>query len=326
MMRVGAFVLLTLFVSTGACAAPPELGLPIACEIGKTCWVQNYVDHDPSPAAQDYACGGETYDGHDGTDIRILDTTEQADVIASAPGIVKAVRDGVTDNLMRTDADRAAVKDRECGNGAVVNHADGWQTQYCHMRAGSVAVKAGDKVERGSKLGEVGYSGMAAFPHVHLTVRKDGKSLDPFASTSDGTASCGAAKVPLWSDEALAALAYNIGDVISAGFYSGSVEFSDLETGTLTEVNPSSSWPAMIAFIWAINLSSGDTVTITLHGPGGLEVINTKNLDRNKAQYLLFAGKKRPPGGWPVGDYVGSFVVSNGGKDRLSHEWHATIN
>ena len=325
-MRVAAFLLLTPVVATGAGAAPLELGLPIACEIGKTCWVQNYVDHDLSPAARDYACGGETYDGHDGTDIRVLDTTSRADVIASASGTVKAARDGMADNLMRTDADRAAVEDRECGNGVVVDHLDGWQTQYCHMRAGSVVVKAGDKVERGTRLGEVGYSGMAAFPHVHLTVRKDGNSLDPFASTSGGTASCGAAQDPLWSEEALAALAYNKGDVISTGFYSGSVEFSDLETGTLTEVNPSSSWPAMIAFIWAINLSSGDTVTITLHGPGGLEVINTKNLDRNKAQYLLFAGKKRPPGGWPVGDYVGSFVVSNGGKDRLLREWHATIN
>ncbi|MDP3767388.1 MAG: M23 family peptidase, partial [Dehalococcoidia bacterium] len=36
---------------------PPELSLPIACTIGRTCELQNHVDRDPGPGARDYRCG-----------------------------------------------------------------------------------------------------------------------------------------------------------------------------------------------------------------------------------------------------------------------------
>jgi len=71
---------LKLLILTSACLAsgvkaePAEviaLALPIRCELGVTCFVQNYVDHEDSDKARDYRCGGRTYDGHDGTDIRI---------------------------------------------------------------------------------------------------------------------------------------------------------------------------------------------------------------------------------------------------------------
>ena len=41
------------------------------------CFVQNYVDRDPSTGALDYRCGHRTYDKHDGTDIRLLDMAAQ---------------------------------------------------------------------------------------------------------------------------------------------------------------------------------------------------------------------------------------------------------
>src|SRR5690349_9680862 len=48
-----------------------SLALPIRCQPGLTCFFQNYVDHDASDKVRDYNCGGRSYDGHDGTDIRI---------------------------------------------------------------------------------------------------------------------------------------------------------------------------------------------------------------------------------------------------------------
>ena len=68
MTRAAVFILATLVLSAPAFADAPKLGLPITCEVGKTCWVQQYADHDASTGVQDYACGSETYDGHDGTD------------------------------------------------------------------------------------------------------------------------------------------------------------------------------------------------------------------------------------------------------------------
>ena len=48
--------------------------------------------------------------------------------------------------------------------------------------------KPGDPVTAGQRLGGVGYSGMAAFPHVHLSVRRNGVAVDPFRPSTGGAA------------------------------------------------------------------------------------------------------------------------------------------
>ena len=324
--RAAATLLLAALAASPAAGAEDlKLGLPIDCTLGQTCWVQQYADHDPSPAVQDYACGAQTYEGHDGTDIRIRDTAASADVVAAAPGTVKAVRDGMDDRLVRSDADRKAIANVECGNGAVVTHEGGWETQYCHMREGSLAVKAGDRVALGQKLGTVGYSGMAAFPHVHLTVRKDGKTVDPFRSTGSG-AQCGGPDDPLWSADALQDLDYVRGAILRAGFAPGAIELPALEEGAVPDKSPADSWPAMVAYVWAINLEAGDTVRISLRGPKGFAASNEATLDRAKAQYMLFSGKKRPAGGWVAGTYTGEVEILNGGAVRMSQRWETRLD
>src|SRR6185503_4699914 len=142
------------FTLTAGSAGAFELSLPVDCEIGRACFIQQYVDHDQGSGARDYACGAETYDGHDGTDFRLpslADVVQGTAVIAAASGTVIGVRDGMKDQLVRTAADRAAIADRECGNGVLIDHGDGWQTQYCHMRQGSVAAKKDEWVESGSR-------------------------------------------------------------------------------------------------------------------------------------------------------------------------------
>ncbi len=302
----------------------PELQLPIACELGTNCWIQQYFDHDASGDVRDYACGSQTYDGHDGTDIRVRDTAQTVDVLAAAAGRVKAVRDGEADRLVRSPADRSAVTDRECGNGVLVSHAGGWETQYCHMRQGSVAVKAGDEVSAGQRLGQVGYSGLAAFPHVHLSVRRGAEEIDPFRT--EAADQCGEVSRPLWTPQALAALDYEeSGTIIRSGFAPGAVELEALETGTQPDDAPSSAWPALVSYFWAINLAAGDTIVVSVEGPQGFAARNEATLDRAKAQYMLFAGRKRPPEGWPPGTYTGRVEVRNGGKVKLSQEWRAAL-
>ena len=54
------------FLSLGARGAVAEtFSLPLDCEIGQICIVQNYVDLDPGPGVRDPMCGPLTYDGHD---------------------------------------------------------------------------------------------------------------------------------------------------------------------------------------------------------------------------------------------------------------------
>jgi hypothetical protein len=69
-----ALACLAFLSSWGAFAqGAPSFALPIDCEIGKSCVLQNYVDRDPGPGARDYRCGPLAYDGHKGTDIRVID-------------------------------------------------------------------------------------------------------------------------------------------------------------------------------------------------------------------------------------------------------------
>ena len=102
-VSVAGFFLISLLAPPKAFAkepAAPELGLPIRCFLGKDCWMVNLVDVFPGTGKRDYACGARTYDGHKGVDIAIRDLKvmqKGVDVLASAPGVVRSVRDGMKD-------------------------------------------------------------------------------------------------------------------------------------------------------------------------------------------------------------------------------------
>lgn len=196
-----AILALTLPFAGPALAEGFALQSPIDCDLTKTCYIQQYVDHDPGGGFSDYQCAQQSYNGHQGTDFAlpsVADVAKNIAVLAAAGGVVEGVRDGMADVAYTSDtADQ--IKDRECGNGVRINHGEGWVTQYCHLKQGFVMVKNGQAVLAGDPLGHVGMSGRAAFPHVHLAVRKDGKTLDPF--DPDGTVTCAApGDSTLWSD------------------------------------------------------------------------------------------------------------------------------
>jgi murein DD-endopeptidase MepM/ murein hydrolase activator NlpD len=316
-------------LATSAMAQEFQLELPIICEFGKTCWVQQYPDHDAGPGIADYTCGGQTYDGHNGTDIRVLDTKTNADVVASAPGIVKFQRDGVPDRLVRNEADRRAIKGINCGNGVVIHHGNGFETQYCHMRNGSIAVQLGDVVNTGQKLGEVGYSGNAAFSHVHLTVRRKASArskrqdIDPFSGPL--AQPCGSLGQSMWSAAASKELKYFSQNILRLGFAPGKVEMESLEEGRLANDPPTEDWPAVVAYVWAINLKKGDTLKIDLEKPDGQTLTNSVTLDRNKAQYMLFTGERKPAAGWKKGKYRASVQVIREGNAAITQASEARI-
>ena len=316
-MLIGALLraLLVLVLTSGPAVAL-ELGLPIACTIGEDCFLQQYVDRDRGPGIEDYTCGAQTYDGHKGTDIRIrttADVQKSIAVLAAAPGVVAGLRDGLRDHLVRTEEDRAAVADHECGNGVRLDHGQGWQTQYCHLRQGSLRVMKGQQVAAGTKLGEVGYSGDATFPHVHLQVTKDGSIVDPFLP--DLTASCERGGKPLWSASVLAALSYQPVTLLAIGLTDRAITLGELEAGAPL-IAPSRN-TSVVAYMWAINLQKGDVVDIELRHGGNVVVKNSERAERNKAQFMLFAGKKPPPGGWAEGTYTSAVQVIREGKPVL---------
>ncbi|MFP6740542.1 MAG: M23 family metallopeptidase [Alphaproteobacteria bacterium] len=224
MMRL-ALVAPGCFLSTSAWAdgPPPAFVLPVDCVMGERCIIQNHFDHDPGDGYAGYACGTLSYDGEQGTDLRVADLVAMTDgvaVAAAAPGRVLRTRDHMIDIDVR-DIGLDTVKGRDAGNAVVIDHGGGWETQYSHLRQGSIVVKPGDPVMPGDMLGMIGMSGRAEFPHVAFQVRHHDVRIDPFTGEGERDEPCGVGEGSLWTAEALAALIYQPTGLLRAGFSTG---------------------------------------------------------------------------------------------------------
>lgn len=326
-------LLLPVFVLPAA--AEPLFGLPLVCPEGSICPIQQFVDLDAGPGARDPWCGTKTYDGHKGTDFRVLsmqDVARGVEVVAMADGTVKASRDGMADRLVASDEDRKAVASRECGNGLILDHGDGLETQYCHMRKGSLRLAPGTKVRKGDMLGLVGASGMAQFPHVHVTLRRDGNVVDPFTGLHAGqdcaesgygeTAGQGGSG---WLDaRAMAALtAPDRPTLLSAGFADRPVSDRDLVQSGLPAL-PNAGSPALVGYIWAINLAKADRLVLRIEKDGRLFSEQTSEpLDRSKAVYVAYTGKRGSPA---AGRYRLEAAIIRQGRTIVSESQEFTVN
>lgn len=317
-MRAAFLTLMSLAVP--ATAGDFSLSSPIDCDLDGPCYVQQYVDHDPSGGASDFTCSSLSYDGHKGTDFALptYDMIEQGvDVIASAAGTVAGVRDGIPDVPYTID-NAEATRGRECGNGVVIRHADGWETQYCHLRRGSVSVTGGQQVQAGDVLGQVGMSGRAAFPHVHLSVRRNGAVIDPY--DPDGTITCGAPETDtLWAET----LPYRAGGIITLGTAAAVPEFEQIRANTVPRPTPDSD--ALVIYAFLFGTQSGDVIRLSLNGPEGEVIARDTKLDRTQAQSFRAIGKRLRDARWPAGDYEGTATLLRAGDVIDSEEITLTL-
>ena len=315
-VTLGLCTLLALLPGGSTRAEPPasplpRLELPVDCR-ATTCVVQNYVDQDAGPGWRDYRCGSLSYDGHKGTDIRVpslADVRRGVPVLAAAPGQVRGVRDGMQDVSIR-DAPAGAVKGREAGNSVVVVHGNGWETQYSHLRQGSVAVKPGDTVKAGQRLGLIGLSGQTEFPHVHFEVRLNGQRVDPFvgAGQSEG---CGEGARPLWTATALEALAYRPSGLLTAGFAPGKPDAVAVQDGRYRSEDLSRDAGALVFWVEVFGVQRGDDERLRLVAPDGKALAEKREtVSGNKARWFSYAGKKRPADAWPAGTYRGEYRLT----------------
>ena len=60
-----------------------------------------------------------------------------------------------------------------------IDHGNGMQTLYAHCKAGSLMVKAGDKVTAGQPIAKIGMTGFATGPHLHFEVIINGSKVNP---------------------------------------------------------------------------------------------------------------------------------------------------
>lgn len=292
-----------------AAARDIKIGLPVDCTLNETCYIQQYRDSDPTDGVRDFACGDLAYDGHRGTDFALPSLKamrEGVRVIASAPGTVIGVRDGVEDKAYVTGVDLGG---KDCGNGVRIDHGGGWQTQYCHMRKGSVQVTRGDRVAMGTALGLVGLSGRTQFPHAHLTVWHNGIDIDPFRPESRAT--CDPAPTQgLWLDP----IPYLPAGLIEIGFAVELPRYDDVKDGLDPSPLPAAA-PQLVLWAYGWGLRAGDEMRFEIEGPDGLHLSKTGPIEKRQALGLRYFGKKLGKGGLARGDYTGTVILLRGGKE-----------
>lgn len=272
------------------------LGSPIDCRIGEDCFVQQMPDINASEQALDPLCGRATYKGHDGWDIRVRslkDIDRPTLVIAIADGIVLRTRDGVPDRIYDREREKD-LRGRECGNGVIMEHAGGLVSQYCHLKKTSIGVAPGTRLRKGDNLGSIGASGLAEFPHVHLSVRRDGKPIDPLTGRFLGETgeACGDTTGGLFEPTVRDVLRRSASAILSIGLANARPElFSLVRDGD--PATPKISEP-LIAWVWAINVEKDSAFKMRLIDPDGKTIMNTetKSVTSRKANYLAYAGEQ----------------------------------
>jgi hypothetical protein len=313
-----AVVACALLPAVALAQGAPSLSLPVACGLGRECVLQNYPDADPGPAARDYRCGRLSYDGHKGTDVRVIDAEalrRGVPVLAAASGRVRAVRDGMPDVSVRAKG-REALAGRDAGNSVVIEHGLGWETQYAHLRAGSVAVRPGEVVERGRLLGHVGLSGNTEFHHLHFEVRYHGRAVDPFVGLAGG-AECQARASPLWNPAALAALPYVATGLLGAGIAGAAPGLEAASVAHFEAFTPES--PAIVFWVQIYGARRGDVEELRLLAPGGAVLVERRSpIERDLAQWYSYIGKPGAASAWPSGAYRGEYALYRGeNSERL---------
>ncbi len=319
MLRLGLALLAACASST--LSAAQGFGMPVSCEYGRQCVVQKYVDILPAQGAtayQDYRCGKLSNDGHDGTDFRIIDLPgykSGVPVLAIADGVVRGTRDGEPDISVHSRG-QAAIAGRECGNGMAILHADGYESQYCHLRKGSVRVGPGQHVKKGQMLGLVGMSGLSEYPHLHLTLRHDKQPVDPFTGRLMRDGGCQAQGAPLWASEVAERLKYIPSGLLHSWFHSAAPDPALAREGAYSGVTRlPASVPALVFGVELFGGLKGDLLQLEVRQPDGQSLVTHQQvLDRPLAQFSQFAGKRLTLPAWPRGEYVGTVKLQREGK------------
>jgi len=289
---------------------PFKIDFPLDCTLGENCFIQNHVDvHQHNHLkVKDYRCGSLTYKGHQGVDIRVStlhDMTKSVMVIAAADGIVIGVRNNMPDNLL---PNFKKVNGKECGNGVVIAHGQGWVTQYCHLHKGSIRVRKGEKVKRGQILGAMGMSGHTVFPHLHLSVRHDKKIVDPFIGEVSSKTRCGGPLNSLWTAKTLKTLNYQPTNLLGSGFSLLFPNEQEIVMGLHKNKTLPSTTEKFIFWVYLIGIIKDDQEHFIVHDPDGKIIIDIIKppIPKNKATWMSFVGKKIkfPKVKWKRGEYT----------------------
>lgn len=154
--------------------------------------ISAYVDLDNTAGIKDWNCGTRTYNGHRGIDIVMWPfgwdkmDNNSVESIAAASGTIIAKVDGNPDRVCNGVGGGS-----NSNNYITIQHADGSQALYVHLKTGSMTSKTvGQKVVTGEFLGIPGSAGQSTGVHLHFEIRKLGtfaSYIDPYFGACNGS-------------------------------------------------------------------------------------------------------------------------------------------
>ncbi|WP_445453978.1 peptidoglycan DD-metalloendopeptidase family protein [Flavobacterium sp. 25HG05S-40] len=230
--------------------------------------ISNHVDHNPNfpNALQDWNCGNRTYDtnggyNHQGLDIFTWPFTlyqmdnNQAVVVAAADGIILLKSNG--------NFDRSCAFNNNNWNAVYIQHADGSESWYGHLKNGSLTTKIpGDFIAAGEYVGIVGSSGNSTAPHLHFEVYNSSGGL---VDTYNGPCNSWSASNDTWWQNQKPYLDPKINAVLS---HSAPPQFNSCPTTEVPNINNSfSNGSNVVLAIYLADQLANTSVNMVLRRP-----------------------------------------------------------
>lgn len=309
-----------------------ELVLPLDCTIDESCFIQNYFDHDRAEgAAHDYTCGSLTYDGHHGTDFRVAraaDLEKGIPVLAAQAGRVGYVQE--QPEIRESDIPMLKLiktgMQTPCGTGLRIEHGSGWESLYCHLKPGSIAVKEGEEVKAGQAIALMGRSGDSLFPHVHYELRHHNTPVDPFVGYANSYRCEDRKLYMLWKPEVAKTLYYKAAGVVDGGFSLEKPQAEAVHSGEFSPSQPTMDAISFYFWVGLYGLRPHDVLTLRVIAPGGQVIAEKREVyAETYALVLETLSVARQEEGWEKGRYRAQLTLErfeNVVKETLvQREW-----
>jgi len=257
---------------------------PIQNAIDNRLVLVNYVDDDPAVGIiKDYNGLPHSYDGHNGTDITLLnfrDMDEGMKIYAAAPGIVWDVVYSNYDRNMGGPGLPPA-------NYVFIKHADNTFAYYFHVRKNSTTVSIGDNVTAGQVIALAGSSGNSSDAHLHFEpgqfVSNQWQKRDPWHGTFNTAVTLWQNQAPYVGDDGLKVYDLGVFTQLSCGGNINSIP-SALFKERLTQPVNFGYYEPQIGVFMQIQSKAGEPYTLEVRKPDNTLWAST-NGTFNKTQY-----------------------------------------
>lgn len=202
----------------------------------------------------------------------------------------------------------------EEGNMIVIDHGNGWQTQYDHLMTGSIIVEEGQLVQAGYVLGKLGNSGTTEMPNLEFIVRHRGRAIDPFTGTSTNS-NCNSTEThPLWARDIGQDLTYRPTEILQIGFSGNPPQQNAAQRGDYPD-HIRRSTRRIILWAETMGVKANDEQHFQIFDPNGVLIHDYRGtINNDNAVWFGYSGIEPRGDNFRSGQYRGHFELLRNGE------------